>query len=77
MLNVKCLLEYWFLSFAALHTEGAEGGGEDGDDEFDDILDSFFVLHDVEWWNVKCYEGSLGKQAVQTPVQESIVILNY
>ena len=30
------------LSFAALHTEGAEDGSEDGDDEIDDFLDCFF-----------------------------------
>ena len=26
---------------AALHTEGAENGGEDSDDEINDFLDSF------------------------------------
>ena len=26
---------------AALHTEGAENGGEDSDDEIDDFLDCF------------------------------------
>lgn len=29
-------------SGAALHTEGAEDSGEDGDDEVDYFLDSFF-----------------------------------
>ena len=27
---------------AALHTEGAENGGEDCDDKIDDLLDGFF-----------------------------------
>ena len=30
------------LSLAALHTEGAEYGSEDSDDEIDDFLDCFF-----------------------------------
>ena len=37
MLNVK------LLALATLHTDGRGDGGEDSDDEIDDLLDGFFL----------------------------------
>ena len=38
--------DYWLitLALAALHTEGAEDGGEDGDDEID-YFQNCFLFH--------------------------------